>query len=60
MPAARSSIRFSSPASALVVSATYEDLLRKVRAVLFTGRQRIEDAWLMMFHDIGRLIHISR
>jgi endonuclease YncB( thermonuclease family) len=40
-----------------VVSATYEDLLRNVRAVLFTGRQKIEDAWLMMFHDIGRLIH---
>jgi endonuclease YncB( thermonuclease family) len=57
MASDRVSIRSTSPASARVVCVTYQDLLRQVRAVLFTGRQKIEDAWLMMFHDIGRLIH---
>ncbi|MBI4626417.1 MAG: hypothetical protein HY736_24760 [Verrucomicrobia bacterium] len=57
MPAARSLNRPSAPGAAVVVSSTYEDLLRDVRSALFTGRANIEYAWLMMFHDVGRFIH---
>ena len=57
MPAARPSNRPPAPAAAVVVSYSYEELLRDVRSALFTGRARIEYSWLMMFHDIGRYIH---
>ncbi|MBI4623834.1 MAG: hypothetical protein HY736_11550 [Verrucomicrobia bacterium] len=52
MPPARPLNRPSAPVSAVVVSSTYEDLLRKVRSALFTGRANIEYACPMMFHDI--------
>ena len=57
MSAARSLNRPSAPGAAVVISSTYEDLLRDVRSALFTGRANIEYAWLMMFHDVGRFIH---
>ncbi len=52
MPAARASIR-----PAVGIPTTYRELLRDVRAELFSGRVKIEHAWLLMFHNIGRLVH---
>ena len=55
MPAPRPSKRQTAVAT-LTTPPTFTDLLRAVRAELFTGRVKIEHAWLMMFHNIGRLI----
>ena len=57
MPAPRPSDRRLARAKTPEFAASYSDLLRKVRSVLFTGQVRIEHAWLLMFHDIGRFIH---
>ena len=38
------------------VPKTYADLRREVEAVVFAGRQKIEQAWLLTYHDTGRLI----
>lgn len=35
---------------------TYDELRREVKAVVFAGRQKIEQAWLLTYHDTGRLI----
>ncbi len=42
--------------AAAVIPRTYAELLRAVQAVVVAGRQRIEDAWVRSFHDIGELI----
>ncbi len=45
--------RALTPAS---VPKTYAELRREVKAVVFAGRQKIEQAWLLTYHDTGRLI----
>ena len=41
----------------LIVPQTYAELERSVLAVLHQGRREIDRAWLMTFHETGRLIH---
>lgn len=47
--------RAITPAS---VPRTFDDLVREVNAVLFTGRADIERAWVRTYHEIGRLINV--
>ena len=44
----------------MAVPKTYAELRRDVEAVLSTGRERIEVAWVLTYHDTGRLIHEHR
>jgi endonuclease YncB( thermonuclease family) len=38
------------------VPQTYAELRRGVEAVVFAGRKRIDEAWLLTFHETGQLI----
>ena len=42
----------------LVVPQTYAELERAVLAVVHQGRREIDRAWLLTFHETGRLIHV--
>lgn len=43
--------------AAAVISRTYAELRRGVEAVLHSGRQQVEAAWVRTYHESGRLIH---
>ncbi len=45
------------PVSRVTVPATYADLKKAVEAVVFRGRQQIEQAWVQTYHETGRLIN---
>ena len=47
------------PSRALTtVPKTYAELKRAVQAVVLRGRRSIERAWLLTYHETGRLIHV--
>ena len=50
------------PVSRVSDPATYAELKKAVEAVVFKGRQQIEQAWTRTYHETGRLIneHILR
>lgn len=50
------------PDSRVSAPATYAELKKAVEAVVFKGRQQIEQAWTRTYHETGRLIneHILR
>ncbi len=50
------------PVSRVSIPATYAELKKAVEAVVFKGRQQIEQAWIQTYHETGRLIneHILR
>ncbi len=50
------SMAVKAPAAA-AIPRTYAELRRGVEAVLFTGRQQVEAAWVRTYHESGRLIH---
>ena len=39
------------------VPRTYAELRRGIEQVLFTGRAKVEEAWVRTYHETGRLIH---
>ncbi|MBA4137559.1 MAG: hypothetical protein C0518_09610 [Opitutus sp.] len=45
------------PVSRVSAPATYAELKKAVEAVVFKGRQQIEQAWIQTYHETGRLIN---
>jgi endonuclease YncB( thermonuclease family) len=45
------------PSRAAQIPRTYAELRRGVEQVIFSGRAKVEEAWVRTYHETGRLIH---